>query len=153
MGPVSTPLSFTHLAPFRAFAQERKWMKDRGVETGPMWLFYGCRYEAKEYAFGDEIEKFAKEGVITELRPAFSRDQKEKIYVQTRISEVQDRMYEDLVTKKGFFYLCGQAGETETAILDAIKASFVKGGKMTPEQAQKEWEKIHHEGRYCPELY
>jgi len=143
----------TGLAPFRAFTQERKWMRDRGVETGPMWLFYGCRYKAKEFAFGDELEQFAKEGVITELRPAFSRDQKEKIYVQTRISEVQDRMYEDLITKKGFFYLCGQAGETETAILDALKKSFEVEGKMTTEQAQKEWEKIHADGRYCPELY
>merc|ERR1719447_2420247 len=108
----------TGLAPFRAFAQERRWMQEvQGKETGPMWLFYGCRYKAKEYVFGDELESLAKEGIITELRPAFSRDQKEKIYVQNRITEAGSRIYEDMIEKSGYFYICGQAGETETSII------------------------------------
>ena len=90
--------------------------------------------------------------MITEFCPAWSRDQKQKIYVQHRIEEGGRRIYEDLVEKTGYFYLCGQAGETETAIVDAVKKTFVAGG-MTEEQAAAEWEKIHHEGRYCPELY
>merc|ERR1719376_1169025 len=140
----------TGLAPFRAFAQERKWMRNKGTETGPMWLFYGCRFKAKEFCFGDELEGYAKDGTITELRPAFSRDQEEKIYVQNRITEAGERIYDDLITKKGFFYICGQAGETETAILTAVKTCFEL--KMTKEQAEQEWQNIHNEGRYCPEL-
>ena len=51
--------------------------------------------------FGPELTKFAEDGVITEMHPAFSRDQKEKIYVQHRIKQNSKRIYEDLVEKKG----------------------------------------------------
>ena len=51
--------------------------------------------------FGPELEKFAEDGVITEMHSAFSRDQKEKIYVQHRIKQNSQRIYEDLVLKKG----------------------------------------------------
>ncbi|KAF4702784.1 hypothetical protein FOZ62_002050, partial [Perkinsus olseni] len=89
----------TGLAPFRAFIQERAFFKNLGYETGPMWLFYGCRYRAKDYILGHELEKWAEEGVITHLKPAFSRDQKEKVYVQHKMLESKDDLYEDLINK------------------------------------------------------
>jgi sulfite reductase alpha subunit-like flavoprotein len=71
----------TGLAPFRAFVQERAWLRrsQPGLVTGPMWLFYGCRYKAKDFIFGDELEKLLQLGALTELHPAFSRDQKTKV--------------------------------------------------------------------------
>lgn len=65
----------TGLAPFRGFMQEWQWWRDSmGKETGPMWLFYGCRHKAKDFCFADELYEFEKSGLLTELRPAFSRD-------------------------------------------------------------------------------
>merc|ERR1719230_215867 len=58
----------TGLAPFRAFTQERAFYRRQGVQTGPMWLFYGCRYKAKDYCYEEELEAWKKEGVLTELR-------------------------------------------------------------------------------------
>jgi sulfite reductase alpha subunit-like flavoprotein len=143
----------TGLAPFRAFVQERKWMRDNGIATGPMWLFYGCRYKAKDYIFGDELETYAKEGVITELHPAFSRDTKQKVYVQNKVKEHQARVYEDLIEKNGFFYLCGQAGQAELDIKESIYNSIASGAKISRDQAAKKFEELAEEGRYCPELY
>lgn len=143
----------TGIAPFRAFAQERAWEQQRGAETGDMWLFYGCRYREKDFMFGPELEKFAEDGVITEMHSAFSRDQKEKIYVQHRIKQNSQRIYEDLVLKKGYFYLCGQAGQTEMDIKNAIHESFADHGNMSMDQARAEFDKMGEEGRYCPELY
>lgn len=143
----------TGIAPFRAFAQERAWEQARGTETGDMWLFYGCRYKAKDFMFGPELEKFAADGVITEMHSAFSRDQKEKIYVQHRIKQNSKRIYEDLVEKKGYFYLCGQAGQTEMDIKNSIYESFAEHGNMSMEEAKAEFDKMGEEGRYCPELY
>jgi sulfite reductase alpha subunit-like flavoprotein len=143
----------TGLAPFRAFAQERQWHHDTvGKQTGPMWLFYGCRFRAKDYIYGDVLEQMAKDGVITELHVAFSRDQKEKVYVQNKINANAERVREDLLDKKGYFYLCGQAGQVELDVKNAIYEAFMTGG-MTREQAEKKFEELAEEGRYCPELY
>ncbi len=143
----------TGLAPFRAFVQERAYFKRKGEECGPMWLFYGCRYKAKDYIFGDELEAYHKEGVLTELRPAFSRDQKEKIYVQHRMLEAKDKLYEDLIKKDGFFYLCGQAGQLERDVRAALTEAFQNGERCTPEQAAKKFVEFDESGRYCTELY
>lgn len=143
----------TGLAPFRAFAQEQAWKQQQGIATGPMWLFYGCRYKSKDYIFGDELEQWAKDDVITELHPAFSRDQKHKIYVQNRIEEQADNVAKDLIDNKGYFYLCGQAGQVELDIKNAIYEAIAKHGKMSKEEGQAKFEELSAEGRYCPELY
>jgi sulfite reductase alpha subunit-like flavoprotein len=143
----------TGLAPFRAFVQERKWMQNKGLETGPMWLFYGCRYKAKDYIFGDELEQFAAEGVITELHPAFSRDGNDKVYVQNKIMAHKDKVYQDLIEKNGFFYLCGQAGQAELDIKEAIYNSNAHGAAISRDQAAAKFEEMAEQGRYCPELY
>ncbi|EER04712.1 pyruvate:ferredoxin oxidoreductase/NADPH-cytochrome P450, putative [Perkinsus marinus ATCC 50983] len=143
----------TGLAPFRAFSQERAWMKRQGIETGPMWLFYGCRHQNKDYIFGNELESFVEEGAITELHPAFSRDQKEKVYVQNKIDDNSSRVYEDLIKKGGYFYLCGQAGQVELDIKTAIYRAIAAGEGISIEKAKEMFEKLAEEGRYCPEVY
>ena len=55
--------------------------------------------------------------------------------------------------QKGYFYLCGQAGQTEMDIKNSIYESFAEHGNMTMEEAKAEFEKMGEEGRYCPELY
>ena len=143
----------TGLAPFRAFVQERKWMKTNGMEIGPMWLFYGCRYKAKDYIFGDELETYHKEGVLTELHPAFSRDSKAKVYVQNKIKDNEARIYKDLILENGFFYLCGQAGQAELDIKEAVYMSIATGEGISRDAAAKKFEELAEDGRYCPELY
>ena len=143
----------TGLAPFRSFVQERAYFKRKGDETGPMWLFYGCRYKAKDYIFGDELEEFQKEGVITHLLPAFSRDQKEKIYVQHRMLQNKTKLYEDLVEKNGYFYLCGQAGQLEIDVRNALITTIKEVGKLTADESKRKFEDIDSQGRYCLELY
>jgi len=117
-----------------------------------MWLFYGCRNQAKDYCFADELADWETRGLITHLRPAFSRDQKEKIYVQTRMSQVSLELYDDLVTKKGYFYLCGQAGQLEIDVQNAIKKAIKVHG-ATDEEVEAEFAKMVDEGRYNLELY
>merc|ERR1711939_681356 len=83
----------TGIAPFRAFIQQRAAWRDQGKNVGPMLLYFGARYEATEYLFGDEIEQYHKDGVLTHLKKAFSRDQEEKIYAQHRIAEDPHLLY------------------------------------------------------------
>lgn len=88
----------TGIAPFRAFVQERAMLKKQNVKVGPMTLYYGCRYAAKDFLYKDEFQKYEQAGVL-KLRPACSRDQKQKIYVQHRILEDADQIYQQLLNQ------------------------------------------------------
>ena len=79
MTPVVCAGLGTGLAPFRAFVQERTYLKSIGVEVGPMSMYFGARYRAQEYLYEDDLEAAAKAGIITDLRLAFSRDGKDKV--------------------------------------------------------------------------
>jgi sulfite reductase (NADPH) flavoprotein alpha-component len=145
----------TGVAPFLAFAKERRWLVgQKGLDVaGEMWLFYGCRNKAKDYILGEELEELEKMGVLTHLRPAFSRDQAKKVYIQDRIRDEAAGLYNALVTKKGYLYLCGQAGDREQDVLDAVRDAMKVGGNLSLEQAQKELDDLIADHRYCPELY
>src|SRR4029077_15579947 len=67
----------TGVAPFRAYLQERKATGARGKN----WLFFGSQRQRCDFAYGEEFEAFQKEGLLTRLNCAWSRDQVEKIYV------------------------------------------------------------------------
>jgi len=144
----------TGVAPFLAFAKEREWFVDKfGPErSGEMWLFFGCRNKSKDYILGDDLEALEAKGVLTHLRPAFSRDFAKKVYIQDRIKDECVGVHNALVTEKGYLYLCGQAGDRETDVLDSVTKAFELAG-MTPEAAKQEMQDLIEEGRYCPELY
>lgn len=147
----------TGIAPFLAFAKERDWLVKQGGEAaakaGEMWLFYGCRNKTEDYILGDDLDKLADRNIITHLRPAFSRDGPKKVYIQDKIKEDAVGVYNALVTKKGYLYLCGQAGDREKDLLNSVMQAFVAGGGISEAAAQKELDALIEEGRYCPELY
>jgi len=145
----------TGVAPFLAFAREREWyVRKHGPErSGEMWLFFGCRNKAKDYILGDELEALARSGVLTHLRPAFSRDTAKKVYIMDRIKEESHGVYSALVEKRGYLYLCGQAGDREKDVLNAVAKAFEVGGRLSQEKARKELDELIASGRYCPELY
>jgi len=144
----------TGVAPFLAFAKEREWFVDNfGPErAGEMWLFFGCRNRAKDYILGDDLEMLSEKGVLTHLRPAFSRDGPQKVYIQDRIKEEAVGVHNALVNKKGYLYLCGQAGDREKDVLDSVTKAFEIAG-MSPKDAERQMKELIEDGRYCPELY
>lgn len=145
----------TGVAPFLAFAKDRDWYikKHGGERAGEMWLFFGCRNKGSDYILGDELEELSDKGVLTHLRPAFSRDGPKKVYIQDRIREEAKGVYSALVEKRGYLYLCGQAGDREKDVLNTVAQAFAIGGGMSEEKAKEELEKLIDEHRYCPELY
>lgn len=71
-----------------------------------MVLYFGSRFKAMEYLYGEELEEFAASGLVT-LRLAFSRDGPKKVYIQHLMNEDSDRLWSLLQVNKGSFYLCG----------------------------------------------
>ena len=145
----------TGIAPFRAMIEEREVNRTAGESVGPMSLFFGARHKRTDYTYGDELEEYHSngKGVLTDLSLAFSRDQEHKIYVQNRMAEHPEMLYDYLHKKKGYFYLCGPAGNVPPAVKQAVVDSFVSVGGHKPEEAEQMVTDMQIEGRYNVEAW
>ena len=145
----------TGIAPFRAMVEEREVARIRGEKCGPMALFFGARYRRTDYTYGDEFEAYHAngKGTVSFLSTAFSRDQKNKIYVQDRIAENPEVIYEYLGKQKGYFYLCGPAGNVPPSVRAAVVKAFVKCGGHSEAEADALVTQMQIEGRYNIEAW
>lgn len=104
----STPIIMigpgTGIAPFRGFLQERA----ASGTTGGNWLFFGDQHRASDFIYEDEPTDYRERGLLTRLDLAFSRDQTDKIYVQTRMREAATELYR-WVDEGAYLYVCGDA--------------------------------------------
>src|SRR6059058_933208 len=116
----------TGVAPFRAYLQERKAVGAKGKN----WLFFGAQHEHCDFAYRDEFEAFKKEGILTRLDCAWSRDQPQKIYVQHCLMENAAEIWKWLDAEDAHFFVCGDARHMAKDV-DATLRKIVQeqGGK------------------------
>merc|ERR1712007_393159 len=93
--------------------------------------------QEKGLHLGGRSGGFERQGNHHRFAPCFPRDGAKKVYVQHRLIEEPERIYEDLITKGGYFYLCGQAGQLEVDVKNALVTCFEKGGGVSREEGQK----------------
>lgn len=138
----------TGVAPFRAFLEERQALG----ATGDNWLFFGEQRRALDFLYQDQLEGMHRDGVLTRLDTAFSRDQAKKVYVQDRMQEHCAEVYAWL-ERGAYFYVCGDATrmakDVEMALLDAI----AKGSNGTLEHAAEYLETMKKQKRYQRDVY
>ncbi|GAA5983486.1 hypothetical protein JCM10908_000304 [Rhodotorula pacifica] len=139
----------TGAAPFRAFIQERAWQRAQGKEVGPMLYYFGSRHRAQEYLYGEELEAYFQEGVVSHLGLAFSRDTDKKVYIQHKMNEDAELLAKML--DDGAFYLCGPTWPVPD-VYEALIKAFTGAGK-TVEEAQAHIEELKEEERYILEVY
>ena len=73
----------TGVAPYRAFIEHRQ---EYG-HTGDNWLLFGDRNFSSDFLYQLEWLRYRKDGILSKLNVAFSRDQDRKIYVQQRLAQ------------------------------------------------------------------
>jgi len=143
----------TGLAPFRAFVEQRRYEKSCGIEVGPMTLFFGGRHAKAEYYYRDEFEAHEADGLV-KCCNAWSRDQKEKVYVQHKIAEEAESIWAKLGQENstGYFFLCGSK-QPEKDVYAALLSIFKAKGGMSGQQAQARMDALQASGRYVTEVY
>lgn len=104
----------TGVAPFRGFLRERQaQLQNKTVHTdgpeGKTILFFGCRYEDKDFLYRDDLEDLEASGTLAILDVAFSRAGPQKVYVQDRLLQRAGEVA-DLVNNGGHIYVCGDGG-------------------------------------------
>lgn len=138
----------TGVAPFRAFLQERR----ASGATGRNWLFFGDRTSTHDFLYQLEWQEAVKDGALTRMDVAFSRDQPEKVYVQHRIWEQRH----DLVAwleGGASFYVCGDAKEMAGSVRQAVETAYADVKSATPEQAAEFVRQLERDKRYLTDTY
>ena len=102
---------------------------------------------------GEEIEQYHADGILTDLKKAFSRDQEHKIYAQHRIAEDEALLYKYMVEEGGSFYLCGPAGGMPAQMKQAVIDAFANAGGHSQEEATKMVTDMQIGGRYNVEVW
>ena len=138
----------TGIAPFRAFLRDRQ----ASGAPGRNWLFFGHQRSNHDFFYQDELLPMRSAGLLTRLTLAWSRDGKEKIYVQHRMREVGRDLWSWL-NDGAHIYVCGDAQrmakDVESALVDIIAEH---GGCMPPE-AVKFLADLKAKGRYQTDVY
>lgn len=143
----------TGAAPFRAFLQYRALQRTLGEEVGPVYYYFGSRHQSQEYLYGEEIEAFITDSVITRAGLAFSRDGPKKVYIQHKMLEDSKELAEMLSEEeKGVFYLCGPTWPVPD-VYEALVNALVEYKGYTAESAGEYLESLKEEERYVLEVY
>ncbi|MEV0249159.1 bifunctional nitrate reductase/sulfite reductase flavoprotein subunit alpha [Nocardia sp. NPDC050712] len=138
----------TGIAPFRGFLHERRALG----ATGRNWLFFGEQHAAQNFYYRAELEDMFRSGFLTRLDLAFSRDQRERIYVQHRMIEHGAELWSWL-RDGGHFYVCGDAARMAKDVDDTLLAIARIHGKLDEDAALAFRKQLIAEKRYVRDVY
>ena len=151
----STPIIMvgpgTGIAPFRGFLAERSALKAAGKSLGPAMLFFGCRNPEQDFIYQEELEGHAKNGVA-DLHVAFSRAEKNKVYVQDLIREHRDAIWE-LIEKGARIFICGDGSRMEPDVRRALSLIYSEEMDVGADAADAWMDEMSDQGRYVLDVW
>ena len=138
----------TGVAPFRAFIQQR----DNNGDAGLNWLVFGNQKFTDDFLYQAEWLQYRKNGLLNKVSTAWSRQGKEKVYVQHKLRENAADVWQWL-QNGAHVYVCGDAlkmaKDVEQALLDIIAAH----GNMSLDDADEYLSELRENKRYQRDVY
>ena len=138
----------TGIAPFRAFLQEREVTKS----SGKNWLFFGDQTRDNDFIYEDELKDMLNKNILTKLDLAFSRDQKEKLYVQHKIYENKKEFF-SWIENDSIIYICGDATKMAKDVEDIILKIISEEKNCSFNDSIDYLNKLKKEKRYLRDVY
>jgi sulfite reductase (NADPH) flavoprotein alpha-component len=138
----------TGVAPFRGFVQERSVVGAKGRN----WLFFGNPHFHSDFLYQLEWQRALKRGELHRLDVAFSRDQRDKVYVQQRIRGKGRELYAWLESG-AHLYVCGDASRMAIDVHAALRDVIVQHGGKNVEDAEAYLQNLANERRYLRDIY
>jgi sulfite reductase alpha subunit-like flavoprotein len=148
----STPMVMvgpgTGVAPFVGFLQERRALGHRAAN----WLFFGEQHRASDFYYEEELTGLLDEGTLARLDTAFSRDQRNKVYVQDRMREHGPELWRWL-QDGAHFYVCGDASRMARDVDQALRDIAVAHGGLDEAEASAYVKQLAAAKRYVRDVY
>ncbi|WP_461602732.1 assimilatory sulfite reductase (NADPH) flavoprotein subunit [Aeromonas rivipollensis] len=138
----------TGIAPFRAFMQEREALG----ASGKNWLIFGNPHFTQDFLYQVEWQRYVKSGLLSKISLAFSRDQANKIYVQDRLREAGQELYQWLEAG-AHFYVCGDANQMAKDVQEALLEVIAEHGHKSREEAEEYLSELRRAKRYQRDVY
>ncbi|WHY03051.1 assimilatory sulfite reductase (NADPH) flavoprotein subunit [Neobacillus sp. DY30] len=138
----------TGVAPFRSFMQERE---EAGAE-GKSWMFFGDQHFVTDFLYQTEWQKWLKDGVLTRMDVAFSRDTAEKVYVQHRMLEQSKELFQWL-QDGAYVYICGDEKHMAHDVHQTLIHIIEKEGSLSREEAEAYLTDMQQQKRYQRDVY
>lgn len=138
----------TGIAPFRAFMQQR----DSDGAGGKNWLFFGNPHFTEDFLYQVEWQRYVKDGLLTHIDLAWSRDQKHKIYVQDKIRAKGAELWR-WIEEGAHIYVCGDANRMAKDVEQALLEVVAEFGAMDIESADEFLSELRIERRYQRDVY
>ena len=138
----------TGIAPFRAFIQQR----DNDGATGKNWLFFGNPHFTDDFLYQVEWQRYVKDGLLTHISLAWSRDQAEKVYVQDKLREQGAEVWQWL-QEGAHVYVCGDANRMAKDVEQALLEIIAEYGVMDLETADEYLSELRLDRRYQRDVY
>ena len=138
----------TGIAPFRAFLQEREVTNS----SGKNWLFFGDQTRDNDFIYEDELKDMLNKNILTKLDLAFSRDQKEKLYVQHKIYENKKEFF-SWIENGSLIYICGDATKMAKDVEDIILKIISEENNCSLNDSIEYLNKLKKEKRYLRDVY
>ncbi|EAW6534293.1 NADPH-dependent assimilatory sulfite reductase flavoprotein subunit [Salmonella enterica] len=138
----------TGIAPFRAFIQQRA----ADEASGKNWLFFGNPHFTEDFLYQVEWQRYVKEGLLSRIDLAWSRDQKEKIYVQDKLRERGTELWR-WINDGAHIYVCGDANRMAKDVEQALLEVIAEFGGMDLESADEYLSELRVARRYQRDVY
>jgi sulfite reductase (NADPH) flavoprotein alpha-component len=138
----------TGAAPFRSFMQERE---EIGA-AGKSWMFFGDQHFVTDFLYQTEWQKWLENGVLTKMDVAFSRDTAEKVYVQHRMIEHSQELFEWL-QEGAHLYICGDEKHMAHDVHNTLLSIIEKEGGLSREKAEEYLAEMQQQKRYQRDVY
>lgn len=138
----------TGIAPFRAFMQQR----DAEGAAGKNWLFFGNPHFTEDFLYQVEWQRYVKDGLLTHIDLAWSRDQAHKVYVQDKIRARGAELWR-WIGEGAHIYVCGDANRMAKDVEQALLEVVAEFGAMDTESADEFLSELRIERRYQRDVY
>ena len=138
----------TGVAPFRAFVQERR----ASAAKGRSWLFFGDRQFTHDFLYQLDWQDALKDGALTRMDVAFSRDTPDKVYVQDKMWE-QRRDLIEWLDGGAYFYVCGDAKAMAKDVRATLVRAYADVKGLAADAAEQAVVGLERDKRYLQDTY
>ena len=141
------------IGPFLGFLEERKAKMEREDQSGPCWLFFGCRSQEYDFIYKDLLQEMLDAGVLTKLVVTFSREEGGPGYVQDAMVEHGAELVQLVVDEEARLYVCGDAKGMARGVQAKLEEILVEERGHEPDESVELVKKLRQEKRYLEDVW